>query len=295
MFRQSTRAQRTISQPVEVQGIGFVTGADIRLRFVPAPPSTGIVFQRTDLPGQVTIPAHVSQVTNTHRRTTLTANNGEVSLVEHVLAALAGLRIDNCTVELNGPEAPGMDGSAHEFTQALLSAGIERQSERRSIWRVTETIVLVEGESSVALYPTPEDDLKVSYILDYGKHPSLGKQRFTMQVSPTTFANEIAPSRTFILESEVEMLRSMGLGKRSTAKDLLIYGEEGVIDNEVHWSNEPARHKALDMLGDLSLLGVDLHGHLIGYRTGHPQNVALAQELNKHLNASLGCKTQRAA
>lgn len=293
MIRYSHRKQRTIGRPAEVEGIGFVTGADIRLRFLPAPPSSGIYFVRTDLAQPVTIPAHVDQVSHTQRRTTLgNPETGQVELVEHVLAALAGMRIDNCRVEINGIEAPGMNGSAKPFVDAIREAGVECQSATRTIWAVDQPVVVSTDRGSMGLYPSDQPGLKISYFLDYGHHPSLSPHRYTQTIDPIVFAGQIAPSRTFILESEVEMLRGMGLGSRTTPADLLVFGSRGVIGNRTYWADEPARHKVLDIVGDLSLLGVDLQGHVIGCHTGHPQNVNLVQLLNQQLVKSLARKQQ---
>jgi UDP-3-O-acyl N-acetylglucosamine deacetylase len=286
--RQTYRYQRTIAGPAEVRGTGFLTGADVRLRFVPAPPCCGVVFVRTDLRARPRIPAHVTQVTGTKRRTTLGDEPAQVGLVEHVLAALAGLRIDNCYVELNAPEPPGLDGSASHFVQALREAGLKRQPARRPIWCVEQSIKLESNGASLALHPSCDegDGLTLSYFLDYGPWSSIARQVHTQSITPTTFANELASCRTFILESEADELRRQGLGARTTVADLLVFGPHGPIDSELRFANEPARHKVLDMVGDLSLLGADLCGHVIAYRSGHPLNVELARTLHERLAAS---------
>lgn len=284
MIRHNEREQRTIQRPVEVEGIGYVTGATIRLRFVPADPSTGIVFVRTDLSPEVEIPATVDQVVDTSRRTTLGKGTGQISLVEHVLAALAGMRIDNCRVEINAPEPPGMDGSSQDFVDALLQAGVEHQHSTRPVWQVEEAIRFSHKGTTITLYPDTGSHLKATYYLDYGLHPSLRKHSYTNVITPETFRQRIAPCRTFILESEVEMLRAMGLGKNTSEADLLVYGKDGIIGNTERFADEPARHKVLDMIGDLALLGVNLCGHVIGYRTGHPQNVELVRLLDQQLH-----------
>jgi len=289
------RYQRTLAGPAEVRGVGFLTGAAVRLRFVPAPPDAGVVFVRTDLRPRAYVPAHVSQVTGSNRRTTLGRPPAQVGLVEHVLAALAGLRIDNCQVELNAPEPPGLDGSARAFVDALLAAGAAIQPARRPVYAVDETTVLTAGGASLALHPPADDDLVVSYFLDYGLRSPIGRQVHTATITPALFAESIAPCRTFILESEAEELLRQGLGSRTTTSDLLVFGPHGPIGNRVRFANEPARHKVLDVVGDLSLLGVDLCGHVTAYRSGHPLNVALVRTLHARLNASCGCATPLAA
>jgi UDP-3-O-acyl N-acetylglucosamine deacetylase len=282
--RNSERFQRTIARPAEVRGTGFLTGADVRLRFLPAPPSSGVVFVRTDLRPRAHVPAHVSQVTGTHRRTTLGRPPAQVSLVEHVLAALAGMRIDNCLVELNAPEPPGLDGSARAFVEALNGAGPVVQPERRPVWCVESPVALEAGGASLALCPAA-GGLTVSYFLDYGPGSPIPRQLYTLEVTPSAFAQEVAPCRTFLLEAEGEELRRQGLGPRTTTADLLVFGPQGPIGNRLRFADEPARHKVLDLVGDLSLVGADLCGHAVAYRSGHPHNVELAHALYQRLAA----------
>jgi UDP-3-O-acyl N-acetylglucosamine deacetylase len=281
--RLSYRYQRTLARPAELEGIGFLTGAVVRLRFCPAPPETGIVFVRTDLRPQAQVRAYIGQVTSTQRRTTLGRAPVQVELVEHVMAALAGLRIDNCIVELNGPEPPGMDGSARQFVAALHQAGVVLQAARRAVWTVTEPLVVARDGATLALHPTTADELSISYILDYGPTSPIGRQAHTQAITPQHFANELADCRTFLLEEEATELRRQGLGARTTAADLLVFGRRGPIANRVRYANEPARHKILDLLGDLSLFGHDLRGHVVAYRSGHLLNVALVSALTQRL------------
>jgi UDP-3-O-acyl N-acetylglucosamine deacetylase len=277
--RQSYRYQRTLARPVEVHGVGLLTGATICARFCPAPPSTGVVFVRTDLRPAASLPARIDRVTGTNRRTTLGHAPLQVSLVEHVLAALAGLRLDNCFVELNAPEPPGLDGSARAFVEALTKAGAVLQPARRPIWCVDEPVSVAHGGAVLTLHPAERDELKISYILNYGPRSPIGWQIYTQVITPESFAAELAGSRTFLLEAEAEELRRQGLGSRTTAADLLVFGAAGPIDNQLRYANEPARHKVLDVLGDLSLCGHDLRGHVVAYRSGHPLNIELVRTL----------------
>jgi UDP-3-O-[3-hydroxymyristoyl] N-acetylglucosamine deacetylase len=286
------RPQRTIAGPAEVEGIGYLTGARVRLRFVPAPPSSGVVFARTDLRGRPQIPAHVSQVTGTQRRTTLGHPPAQVGMVEHVLAALAGLKIDNCVVELDAPEPPGLDGSCQAFVDALHEAGLVLQADTRPIWSVRSPMLVTAGGATLALHPPEGPGLSLTYFLDYGLGSPIARQSHTIELTPSTFAQQIAPCRTFILESEAAELRRQGLGKHTTPRDLLVFGPRGPIDNRLRFANEPARHKVLDMVGDLSLLGADLCGHAIAYRSGHPLNVELVRALYQRLP---GCGVTRVA
>lgn len=287
MRPHSYRYQRTIRRPAEVRGVGFLTGATVRLRFVPAPPSSGVVFVRTDLKPRAVVPAHVGQVTGTKRRTTLGHPPSQVGLVEHVLAALAGLKIDNCQVEINAPEPPGLDGSAREFVEALLSAGLERQSARRPVYAVEQPVSLAASGATLTLHPTGDGPgLCLSYFLDYGPRSPIGRQLHTQMLTPGSFAARLSGCRTFLLEPEAIELRRQGLGAKTTAADLIVFGPQGPIGNRLRFANEPARHKVLDLVGDLSLLGADLCGHVVAYRSGHPLNVDLVRELYRRVRSA---------
>jgi UDP-3-O-acyl N-acetylglucosamine deacetylase len=287
------RAQRTISAPAEVTGTGFLTGATVRLRFLPAGPHTGILFQRSDLRHTPRIAASIDNVTGTDRRTTLGHPPAQVSLVEHVLAALSGLRIDNCVIDVNAPEPPGLDGSCRGFVKVLHEAGICTQAARRPIWVIDHPVLVGQGNVSLAIHPPPGDDLTVSYFLDYGLNSPIVRQLWTGPITPMSFAQELAGCRTFLLEAEAYALRQQGLGSRITPADLLVFGPEGPIDNQLRYANEPARHKALDIVGDLSLLGMDLVGHVTAVRSGHPHNAALVRALQRQLRTA--CCSERLA
>jgi UDP-3-O-acyl-N-acetylglucosamine deacetylase len=243
---------------------------------------------RTDLRQRPVLSAQVEQVSGTQRRTILGRPPCEVGLVEHVLAALSGLRIDNCVVELDAPEPPGLDGSAQAFVEALLRAGLVLQSAHKAIWRVDHSVVLRTGRGSLALHPSDDDRLTLSYFLDYGIHSPIARQVYTGGLTPTEFAEEVACCRTFLLEEEAHELRRQGLGSQTTPADLLIFGPRGPIENTLRFGNEPARHKVLDLIGDLSLLGVDLVGHLVACRTGHPHNIELVRLLLQEMRAAVG-------
>jgi UDP-3-O-acyl N-acetylglucosamine deacetylase len=293
--RQSYRYQRTIARRVSVQGIGFLTGANVRLHFHPAPPSTGVVFLRADLRSRAVIPARLDQVTGTQRRTTLGRAPAQVELVEHVLAALAGLRIDNCVVELNAPEPPGLDGSARGFVEVLQYAGAVLQPARRVVWCVDRPVIVAQERATLALHPLATDELKISYRLAYGLKSPLGQQAHSQVITPEWFTNYVAGSRTFLLDTEAEELRRQGLGARTTPADLLVFGPRGPIDNRLRYANEPARHKILDILGDLSLFGHDLRGHVVAYRSGHPLNVELVRVLCRQMSGYECYPLRRAA
>jgi UDP-3-O-[3-hydroxymyristoyl] N-acetylglucosamine deacetylase len=277
--RIQERRQQTIAKPVEVQGTGYVTGRHVRLRFRPAPASTGVVFVRTDLGAQACIPACVENVTGTARRTTLGQPPIQVGLVEHVLAALMGLRIDNCYVDLDAPEPPGLDGSAQSFVNALLQAGTVLQAERRAIWATDKPIRYEAQDAVITLHPAENLDLRISYLLDYGHESPIPWQMCTQTITPGDFRSQLAGCRTFVTDQEAIALQRQGLGSRTGVTDLVVFGKNGPIQNRLRFANEPARHKILDIIGDLSLIGCDVRGHVVAYRTGHPHTVELVRLL----------------
>jgi UDP-3-O-acyl-N-acetylglucosamine deacetylase len=189
------------------------------------------------------------------------------------------MHIDNCFVEVDAPEPPGLDGSAGAFVTALARAGAVVQNEPRSIWSVDRPIVVGGKDTTLALHPSAEPGLRVSYLLDYGLGSPIGWQMHTAEITPAAFARGIAPCRTFLLEEEADALLKQGLGRRTRVTDLLVFGPRGPIANRVRFADEPARHKVLDIVGDLALLGQDLSGHVVAYRSGHPLNVELVRLL----------------
>lgn len=273
------RPQRTLAASVELKGVGFITGARVHVRFRPAPPDTGILFRRVDRAIAAPIPACTDFVTDTQRRTTIGPPEAGVTLVEHLLAALAGLRIDNCEVELDGPEPPGFDGSSRDFVAALAAAGTETQLADRPILAPAAPILATAGSACIAIHPAAGDGLRASYLLDYGVFSPIAPQRFTLDVCPAEFAREAAPCRTFVTEEEAHQLRAQGIGRHLSAADLVVFGSAGPIDNRLRFADEPARHKLLDLIGDLALCGFDLAGHVVAYRSGHALNVELARKL----------------
>ena len=297
MKRIPDRNQQTIGQTAEVSGIGFVTGRQVRLRFRPAPASTGVVFVRGDLGPQACIPACLEMVTGTTRRTTLGQTPVYVTLAEHVLAALSGLRIDNCFVEIDGPEPPGLDGSAQSFVDALHRASTVMQTERRPVWTTAKPITYASGGATITLHPCDSDqpELRISYLLDYGLDSPIQWQMATLTITPATFVSQVSQCRTFVTEDEAIMLRSQGLGSRTSVSDLLVFGRNGPIDNKIRFGNEPARHKILDILGDLSLIGCDLRGHIVAHRTGHPHNIELVRLLALQMQTVLPRQQRRVA
>jgi UDP-3-O-[3-hydroxymyristoyl] N-acetylglucosamine deacetylase/3-hydroxyacyl-[acyl-carrier-protein] dehydratase len=211
------------------------------------------------------------------RRTTLRNGGAEVQLVEHVLAALGGLEIDNVEIELDDCEVPELDGSAAPFVKELVDAGIVEQKAPKPTFRIPELISISRGD--VALVATPRDGgLTITYTLDY-PDSSLGRQSYAFELTPDTFVREIASSRTFILQREVESLKRAGFGRGATYENTLVVGEDGVIENELRFPNEFVRHKILDLIGDLTLTGVGLAGAIVAVKSGHEMNIQLVRRL----------------
>ena len=277
------RRQRTVSKQGEIQGIGLHSGTDVTLRVRPAPEGTGVVFVRSDIEGRPRIRALASSLRERERRTALVGErDAEIHTVEHFLSSCHALGLDNLEVDVSGPECPGLDGSAAGYYELLDGLGVEEQlAERREV-RVRHPVVVQVGPSvSVIAFPGRASTLTLSYTLDYD-HPWLGTQHFSVDVTPATFRDQVAPARTFCLESEADALRAANLGRGATYDNTLVVGDDGVIQNELRWPNEFARHKTLDLLGDLFLLGADLVAHVSAYRSGHAANLKLVQSLERH-------------
>ena len=277
--------QRTLAGDVFLNGVGLHTGQAVSVRVVPAPADAGVVFIRGDLPHRPTIPARsmpVIDVGKSVRRTTLCKDGVEVQTVEHFMAALWGMGIDNAYVEVSGPEMPGLDGSAAPFFQQLKAAGTTEQPAARRYFTVREPIFVEDEESSIAVFP--DRTLSVSYMLSY-PHPLLKSQFVTFSAngaSPAaSFEECIAPARTFVLQEEAEALKARGFGKGANFENTLVLGPKGVMHNTLRFDDECARHKVLDLLGDLYLLGAHLRAKVIAIRSGHSLNVKLLLKLNQ--------------
>jgi UDP-3-O-[3-hydroxymyristoyl] N-acetylglucosamine deacetylase/3-hydroxyacyl-[acyl-carrier-protein] dehydratase len=272
--------QRTLAREATLKGIGFFSGTDVSIRLVPAEPNHGIVFIRSDLPGSAPIPASIRCRVPEPRRTVLQVGDARVEMTEHVLAALVGMGVDNCRIELDGPEPPGLDGSALPFVEEIAGGGLDVQSTPQIPLVVEESVHAGEGDSFAAAHPGPSGRYDVTYNLDYSDNPGIGKQSLCYTHSPEAFGREIAPARTFIRETEVEWLRGMGIGKRTTTKDVLVFAEDGSIrDNTLRFPDECVRHKILDLIGDLALVGRPIIGHILAHCSGHATNAALAAAL----------------
>jgi UDP-3-O-[3-hydroxymyristoyl] N-acetylglucosamine deacetylase len=275
----SLRKQRTVSSTVAVEGFGFWSGRDVRIEFHPAEPNTGIVFVRRDMPRPARIPARVVHRIEVPRRTVLSHAGGTVEMIEHVMAALAGLGVDNCEVWTDEAEMPGCDGSSLPFVIALESAGIVEQDAARARLTVQSLTRMGSDESWIEARPSTTGGFSAKFRLDYGMASAIGRQTLELPITPESFRRELAPARTFMLQEEADWLLSRGLGTRVTTKNVLVFGKEGLVDNELRFPDECVRHKLLDLVGDLALAGVDIAGHVIAHRSGHRLNADLARAL----------------
>lgn len=273
------KPQHTIQNTAEISGRGLFTGEEVTVRFKPAPVDTGIVFVRADAPSPVRIRAHVSNVTKRARRTSLKNGTLSIETVEHCMAALHALSVDNAEIELTGGELPGCDGSSQYFVDAILQAGIvEQQAEQRPL-TITETVRVCEDDAELIAVPTDTDDLNILYDLDYGPSARVKRQIFAVRVSEDTFLKEIAPARTFLFEEEAKQFQAAGLGKHLTYQDVVVIGESGVVGNEFRYPDECVRHKVLDLIGDLYLAGRPLRGKILARKSGHALNHELVRRL----------------
>ena len=273
------RNQHTIGRCATVTGFGYWTGEDVGVEFRPGAPDTGIVFVRRDMPGLPRIAAHVDSRLEGPRRTSLHAGDAVVDMVEHILAALYSLRIDNCEVWVDRPEMPGCDGSARPFVEALDAAGILAQPAPRPTYTVTRVIRLGDDAGWIEARPIAGALPVFCYRLDYGCSSDIPAQQYQAALTPETFRTDIAPSRTFMLKSEADWLLAQGFGWRATLADLLVFGPDGPLGNRLRFADECARHKTLDMIGDLALAGCDLVGRFTAYRSGHRLNAELVRAM----------------
>jgi len=273
------RRQRTIAQVARVAGFGFWSGQDVQVEFRPAPADSGITFVRADLQPVVRIPAHVANRIEVPRRTTLTAHGVAVEMVEHLLAACMGLEIDNCEVWVDSAELPGCDGSSAPFVDALQQVGAVEQENLRPRLTVADATRVGDDDSWVEARPSASAGLSLKYQLDYGSGNDIGRQTIKLEITRESFQSELASARTFLLSDEADWLRSRGLGQRVKWQDVLVFGEDGPIENELRFEDECVRHKALDLLGDLALAGCELVGHFAAYRSGHRLNAELVRVL----------------
>jgi UDP-3-O-[3-hydroxymyristoyl] N-acetylglucosamine deacetylase/3-hydroxyacyl-[acyl-carrier-protein] dehydratase len=300
--------QRTLKNEVSLRGTGLHTGKECTITFKPAPPHYGYRFVRTDIENSPEIAALIDNVVDVLRGTTIGIGDIKVHTTEHVLAALYGLEIDNCRIELNGPEPPVMDGSSHPFAEALLNAGFVEQDEPKNWLVIDETVEYHDALKAVDIVALPLDNFRVTVMVDY-KNPALGSQHAGLFDLQNDFVKEFSPSRTFCFLSEVEELANQGIikggdidnaiviidktmqqseleilsNKLGIQSENLALGKNGILNNrKLRFKNEPARHKLLDLLGDLALLGMPIKAMVLAARPGHASNVEFVRQLKKY-------------
>ncbi len=277
--------QQTIAGTATISGRGLFSGAPVTVTFKPAPANHGIVFVRKDA-NNTHIPALVQNVVPRARRTSLRNGDVTVDTCEHCLSAVAGLRIDNLVIEVEGPELPGLDGSARPYFDVLEQAGLVSCDAPRFRMVVRQPVVVRQDSAMVAAVPSSEPEMQVLYELDYGRSSPIGRQLHAFDFTNGDYAHEIAPARTFVLEEEARMLRELGEGTHLTENDVLVIGCNGPLgSNPMRFEDEPVRHKIVDLIGDLYLLGAPIQGRIIAYKSGHALNHSLVRQLMRQLDA----------
>jgi len=271
--------QRTLRGESTVVGKGLFTGHAVRARLRPAEPDTGVVFVRVDLDDEPEVRAHIDNVIERPRRTTLQVDGAEVEMVEHCLSAMAGLGVDNVVIEIDASELPAGDGSAQMWVDAVHSAGIVEQEAPRRPIIITEPISVRQGDASVTALPNGGGPIDLLYDLDYGPDSLLGRQAHAFTLDEQSYEHSIAPARTYALYDEAMLMRQRGMFEHVSPRDMLVIGESGPIENEFRFNDEPVRHKVLDLLGDLSLVGRPIRGRIVATKSGHALNQRLAQAI----------------
>ena len=300
------RQQRTIKKASSCTGVGLHTGVESTITFKPAPENYGIRFKRTDIKGSTAIKADIDHVVDISRGTTIEQNGIRIHTVEHTLAAVSGLRIDNILIELTSKETPVMDGSAKDFVEALQSSGRVTQEANRRVLPIGRAVTYSDTVKEIDIHVIPSDRFRVTFMVEYPL-PQLGTQYEAIYNMEEDFAKEVAPARTFCFMSEVEMLKEQGLIKGGSLgnavvimdkkidpkeidhlralfgiEETIISGANGILnDMTLRFQNEPVRHKTLDLIGDLALLGIPIKGHVTAARSGHASNVEFVKMIRK--------------
>ena len=278
---RTARKQTTIARPFSLSGRGYWSGEANTLTFLPADADSGIRFRRVDLPGRPSVQALAENRQSMSLRTCLHDGLAQVAMVEHVLSALTGMQVDNCTIECTATEIPGFDGSSHALTVAIEEAGVEALEVVRQTLIIRREISIVGDRQWIKALPCPAGEYEVEYLLDYGVDSPIGISDYRTPVRPDLYAAQLAPARTFVTEAEAAEIQRRGMASHVTDQDLLVFGQDGPRNNRLRFPDECARHKALDMVGDLALAGVDLVGRFTASRSGHLLNGEMAQTLRE--------------
>ena len=277
-------AQQTLKRPVRYSGIALHTGVRAHVTLNPAPANAGVVIRRTDLAGAPPVRAHASQVIDVMRATTIANGPARVHTVEHVLAALHALGVDNAAIDMDGPEPPIADGSSAPYVALIQEAGLVAQDAPRRYFEVKEPIFIERGESKMVLLPDPQ--YRISCTVKYNA-TILDTQYLSLTVTPETFARDLSLARTFCLYEEIAPLMSKGLIRGGSLDNAVVMKDGAIISKDgLRYNDEFVRHKMLDIVGDLSLIGCRLRAQVIAIKPGHPLNVTMAQALCEHLTAA---------
>lgn len=276
------RKQRTLKAPVYFSGIGIHTGKEVSLCFAPAKEGTGIVFKRIDLPSQPIIPATVEYVQDTSRSTTIGIKDVRIHTVEHVLAAIRAYHINNLSIEISGIEPPVGNGSSDVFVEMIERVGIQEQESTVSVVKIQQPVYWSEGD--IHLVALPYDGYRISYTLSYPGSTFLRAQFHSLLLTTESFKEDIAPCRTFSLYKEITDLMDQGLIKGGSLSNAVVIKEDVILSKGgLFFPDEMARHKILDLIGDLSLIGFDFHAHIMAIRSGHASNFAFAKKMLTHI------------
>jgi UDP-3-O-[3-hydroxymyristoyl] N-acetylglucosamine deacetylase len=282
---QSHRLQQTLAGSFHVAGYGYWSGIPVTVTLSPAAVNTGICFRRSDLLGCPSIQATAEHRHETQLRTRLTSSECSFDMIEHIMSALHAAQVDNCIVDCSAQEMPGLDGSSLRFALGIDQVGVVSQSATVADVRITSPIRIGTDEQWIMALPHVDQDLDsgltCEYRLDFGPQSVIPKGDYCIAVNHTAYMQEVAPARTFITHHEAEILQSQGLAKHVTHRDLLVFGSQGPVGNTLRFADECARHKLLDLIGDLALSGVQIHGRVIACRSGHVLNGRMALELRK--------------
>lgn len=279
---EASELQQTIKQGISYSGIGLHSGRKVLMALKPAEPNSGVVFVRTDLPGNPEIKADIKNVSATVKATTLAYNGAEVFTVEHLMAALSMEGIDNIRIEMSAPEPPVTDGSAKIFCELLEEAGIVEQRAARKVYRLDRAFSFHDGDRFMAVLPY--DGYRVSFT-SVNSHPMLGTQYYDIELGRESFRKEIMPARTVAFTEELEMLRNMGLGLGGSLENVVVFDKENIL-SVPRFDNELIRHKILDVIGDLYLLG-HIRAHVIAVKSGHAFNVEIGKQIDSYRSEEL--------
>ena len=273
------KLQKTIKSEAKISGKGLFGGKEAKVVFRPAPADSGIVFVRTDTAEPVRISAVVTSIAERSRRTTLKKGSVSIETIEHCLAAVSALEIDNLIIEVDGSELPSPDSSSAEYFKVLKRVGLVEQTGKRKEFVITEPVNISAGDASIYALPYADDGLNITYDLDYGGHTGVGRQIFSCRVTPEGFEKHLAPARTFLLETEAKQFQARGVGTHLSPRDILIINSDGPIKTSFRFPNECVRHKIVDLIGDLALVGRAIKGRVVAYKSGHSLNQQLVRRL----------------